>query len=139
MKRVHQKIVVSKFLAKAKEGERVQKDRGAGWKPRISGFFFYFFVLREFSFSCLLHRIKVCFKYRLVPDLDITFDYKSGARFWNFNYLYKSSLIGGWKTGWIGLSHGERTSQKTHGGGVYMCKFPRRRIKRKNSVDFQDD
>ena len=42
LKRVHQKIVVSKFLAKAKEGERVQKDRGAGWKPRISGFFFYF-------------------------------------------------------------------------------------------------
>ena len=42
LKRVHQKIVVSKFLAKAKEGERVQKDGGAGWKPRISGFFFYF-------------------------------------------------------------------------------------------------
>jgi hypothetical protein len=30
LKRVHQKIVVSKFLAKAKEGERVQKDGGWG-------------------------------------------------------------------------------------------------------------
>jgi hypothetical protein len=60
LKRVHQKIVVSKFLAKAKEGERVQKDGGwgAGWKPRISGFFFLFFCL---VFRVYFTESKFCF------------------------------------------------------------------------------
>ena len=38
-----QKNVVSKFLAKAKEGERVQKD-GDRLEPRISGFLSLYYI-----------------------------------------------------------------------------------------------
>ena len=59
----------------------------------------------------------------------------SGASFSSWT-IYPVSMLN--KIGWIGLSHGERTSQKIMEEGR-VCDFRTGGFERKSGVDFQDD